>query len=199
MGTQRVARPATTSALVALMTLAVLVATWAGPLQHAGAHGGDLQIDLGTDGAGGVDALVVWAGDEHPVEESVDVTIEAVSDDGDEVGPVRLTSAPEGVGWYRSEPGLLDEGHWTITARTTEPSEHEVTTEVDVVPLPEPSAASPAGGTEAPDGAADGAAGTAAADEEVAGGAPLLWVWCGLGVAAAVGALILLRRRRTSA
>jgi hypothetical protein len=201
MATRHGVRPAATTALVALMTLAALVATWAGSLQHASAHGGDLQIDLGTDGAGGIDALVVWAGDQHPVEETVDVTVEAVSDGGEEIGPVRLMSAPEGVGWYRSEPGLLAEGHWTITARTTEPSEHEVTTEVDVVALPEPSAAADeAAGPEAGGAGADGATDSGAGDgQAAAGGAPWVWILGGIGGVAVVGVLLLLRRRRTSA
>ena len=40
-----------------------------GPLAAApaSAHGGKIDIELGTDGAGGISAALVWAGDQHPV------------------------------------------------------------------------------------------------------------------------------------
>ncbi|MCK0116257.1 hypothetical protein MWU57_04355 [Isoptericola sp. S6320L] len=199
----------TTATLAVLAALVLSVVAWVAAVPQAAAHGGELKIDVGTDGAGGVDAVVVWAADGHPVEETVDVTIKAVSDTGEEVGPVQLTSASEGVGWYRSEPGLLGEGHWTLTVRATEPSKHKSKTELDVVapptPTAEPSAepagdesGEPAGGDEAgAEPAADSADATDTASTAPAGPAP--WVWIVLGLAAVgVAALILVRRRRSA-
>ncbi|MFD7024272.1 hypothetical protein [Promicromonospora sukumoe] len=119
-------------------TLALGLALVVGPLAAApaSAHGGKIDIELGTDGAGGISASLVWAGDQHPVEESAVVVVRAVSDDGDEVGPITLVSASEGVGWYRSETAVLDEGHWTVTAQVKEPKKAKAETEVDVVAPP---------------------------------------------------------------
>jgi hypothetical protein len=153
----------------------------------AAAHGGRIDIEVGTDGAGGVSAALAWAGDGHPVEESAVVIVRAVSDDGEEVGPVTLVSASEGVGWYRSEPELLGEGHWTVTAQVKEPKKAEVEVEIDVVApaappsesaVPEPVAAS------ADDGSPS------------SGGLPSWSGWVlGALVAAGVAAVAVLRRR----
>ncbi|MFI8526750.1 hypothetical protein ACIGB8_20010 [Promicromonospora sukumoe] len=190
-----------------------------GPLAAApaSAHGGKIDIELGTDGAGGISASLVWAGDQHPVEESAVVVVRAVSDAGDEVGPITLVSASEGVGWYRSETAVLDEGHWTVTAQVKEPKKAKVETEVDVVAPPatdesdteeSDAGADPATGEDT-DGAAaaDGADGADAADGDSAAsgatdGAPAsagvpgwtLWVLGALLAAGAVTAVVLRRR-----
>lgn len=192
-----------------------------GPLAAApaSAHGGKIDIELGTDGAGGISASLVWAGDQHPVEESAVVVVRAVSDAGAEVGPITLVSASEGVGWYRSETAVLDEGHWTVTAQVKEPKKAKAETEVDVVAPPaaeEPDAeetdaeetdraASDAGAdpvtAEDTDGAAgaDGAGGTDGADGDsaasgAADGAPASagvpgWTVWVLGALLAAGAV----------
>ncbi|WP_407317138.1 hypothetical protein UQW22_11580 [Isoptericola halotolerans] len=163
------------------------------------AHGGDLKVDLGTDGAGGIDASVTWAGDGHPVEETVDLTVTAVSDDGEEVGPIQLQSASEGVGWYRSEPGVLSEGHWTITATATEPAEYEGETEIDVAAPPSPPAPEPSAEPSVEEVAADGTSGDqAAAAGPDAGDGLSTWAIAGLAVLVAAGGLtaVLLHRRR---
>lgn len=186
-----------------------------GPLAAApaSAHGGKIDIELGTDGAGGISAALVWAGDQHPVEESAVVEVRAVSDAGDEVGPITLVSASEGVGWYRSEPAVLDEGHWTVTARVKEPAKAKVETEVDVVAPPaaeetepegEPEAAgSGAGSSSSPSAenttGADGA-GTAARADDVSTASSGLPGWAGWvlgGLVVAGAATAVLRRRRT--
>lgn len=185
-GTQRRRRRVSTLVTALLVGAAGLVAA------PASAHGGDLQVDLGTDGAGGIDASVTWAADGHPVEETVDLIVTAVSDDGEEVGPVQLQSASEGVGWYRSEPGLLGEGHWVITSEATEPEAYSGSTEIDVAAVVAPvSAEEPEPGPETT--AADD---SAASDVEGSGSGG----WIAVGVAAlvalvAVGTVIILRRR----
>jgi hypothetical protein len=192
-----------------------------GAAPAAVAHGGDIDVEVGTDGAGGISAALTWAGDGHPVEESAVVVVRAVSAAGEEVGPVTLVSASEGVGWYRSDAELLDEGSWTVTARVTEPEKAKVETRVDVVapPVVEAPAASP-GSDDAPadDAATDdtaaentaaGAAdetdvaaepGAGASAQESADRSPAGWtMWVGAAVVVAVAALVtlLLRRRRT--
>lgn len=174
----------------------------------AAAHGGKIDIEVGTDGAGGVSAALAWAGDGHPVEESAVVVVRAKSDDGEEVGPVTLDSASEGVGWYRSEPELLGEGHWTVTAQVKEPKKAEVEVEIDVVAPAAPpsesaepeaeaeSAGSDAAGTN-PDA---GAAGAASADQgsPSSGGLPAWTGWAlGALVVAGVATVVVLRRRAT--
>src|SRR5690606_6610848 len=124
MITQHDQRRWTTTALAVLASLVLAVVAWAAAVPPAAAHGGDLQIDVETDGSGGVDGVVGGAADVHPVAETVDDTVKAVSDDGEEVGHVERTPASEGVGWCRSEAGVLGEGHWTLTVRATEPSKY---------------------------------------------------------------------------
>jgi hypothetical protein len=194
--------------LLLALGLAVPVAVPAA-MAPAAAHGGKIDIEVGTDGAGGVSAALAWAGDGHPVEESAVVVVRAVSDDGDEVGPVTLVSASEGVGWYRSEPELLGEGHWTVTAQVKEPKKAEVEVEVDVVaPAAPPSeSAAPESGSE-PDGSeaagvnpeadAAGAPASAGDGSPSSGGLP---AWTGWALAALVVAgaatVVVLRRRAT--
>ncbi|MGI5187817.1 hypothetical protein ACQEVI_06720 [Promicromonospora sp. CA-289599] len=176
----------------------------AGPAAVAAAHGGKIDVELGTDGAGGVSAALTWVTDGHPVEESAVVVVRGVSDAGDEVGPVTLVSASEGVGWYRSEPALLDEGHWTLTAQVKEPGKAKVEVEVDVAPPaappsePAPSETSGPGAEEAV-AEGDGAVAAPAGDGSPSSGGLPSWSGWVLGalVAAGVAAVVLLRRRRT--
>jgi hypothetical protein len=180
----------------------------AGAAGVAVAHGGEIDVEIGTDGAGGVSASLTWAGDGHPVEESAVVVVRAVSDDGEEIGPVTLVSASEGVGWYRSDPELLDEGSWTVTARVTEPEKTRVKASLDVVapPVVEPSdspeptaeaAAEDADDVTAPSAVEPGSDSAAAQDAGSSAGWPL-WVGAvAVVVAGAVVALLLSRRRRT--
>jgi hypothetical protein len=195
--------------VVAALAAALALLGLASP---ASAHGGPIVISVGTDGAGGITANLTYHDDGHPVEESADVTVTAVSDSGESVGPVDLRSASEGVGWYVSDPGVLTEGHWTLTATMTTPAEATATAEVDVVPLPEPPAADTADPDDAADSADDagsgaGAAagaddGTAAADDGSDGG-PATAVWVVLAVVlvavGALGAAVARRRSRTLA
>ncbi|MDR7384268.1 hypothetical protein [Promicromonospora iranensis] len=207
------------AALLLALGLAVVPAATA----PAAAHGGKIDIELGTDGAGGVSAALTWAGDGHPVEESAVVVVQAVSDAGDEVGPVTLVSASEGVGWYRSDPELLGEGHWTVTARATEPKKAKVEVQVDVAapaaPPSEDEASDPAQSDTAhsapaesgpapsgpgaagtnPDADAAGAAAAAGDGAPSSGGVPAWtgWVLGALVVAGGAAAVVRLRRGKT--
>ena len=192
--------------LLLALGLAVPVAVPAA-MAPAAAHGGKIDIEVGTDGAGGVSAALAWAGDGHPVEESAVVVVRAVSDDGEQVGPVTLVSASEGVGWYRSEPELLGEGHWTVTAQVKEPKKAEVEVEVDVVaPAAPPSeSAAPESGSEPDASEAAGvnpeadAAGAADDGSPASGGLPAWtgWALVALVVAGVAAVVVLLRRRAT--
>jgi hypothetical protein len=208
------------AALALALGLVVVVPAATAP---AAAHGGKIDIELGTDGAGGVSAALTWAGDGHPVEESAVVVVQAVSDTGDEVGPATLVSASEGVGWYRSDPELLGEGHWTVTARVTEPKKAKVEVQLDVAaPAAPPSeddasdsarsepAESEGAESEAESEAEPSGRGAAGTDADVAGaaagdGSPSssgvpAWTGWVLGALVLVGgaaAVVVLRRRRT--
>ncbi|MBN0041113.1 hypothetical protein JN535_13165 [Cellulosimicrobium cellulans] len=202
------ARAVLATALGALLGAVVALLGVAAP---ASAHGGDVVISLGTDGEGGISANLTWKVDGHPVEEAADVSVTAESAAGETVGPLTLSSASEGVGWYTSEPGVLAEGNWTLTATITEPSAATATAQVDVVPLPEPA---PRADDEAAAGAEDGAAGdsqdaedpaaaadgTGTTDEESTGvGAG---VWIAVAVVAALllaGGYVVVRRRSRAA
>lgn len=188
--------------LLLALGLAVPVAAPAA-MAPAAAHGGKIDIEVGTDGAGGVSAALAWAGDGHPVEESAVVVVRAVSDDGDEVGPVTLVSASEGVGWYRSEPELLGEGHWTVTAQVKEPKKAEVEVEIDVVaPAAPPSESaapeSESDGSEAaginPD--ADAAAASADDGSPSSGGLPAWTGWALVALVVAGATTVVVLRRR---
>ncbi len=183
-----------------LLSAAVALLGAAAP---AAAHGGDVVISLGTDGEGGISANLTWKLDGHPVEEAADVSVTAQSAAGETVGPLTLSSASEGVGWYTSEPGVLAEGNWTLTATITHPSEATSSAQVDVVPLPEPAphaddeaaagAEDGAGAAEDADAAADG---SGTADEESSGSGA--GVWIAVAVVAAlllVGGYVVVRRR----
>lgn len=196
-------------ALAAVLGATLVLLGALGTAVPASAHGGPIIISVGTDGAGGVTANLTYQNDGHPVEEAADVTVTAVSEGGEDVGPLALRSASEGVGWYVSDPGVLAEGHWTITATITTPDEATATAEVDVVPLPEPPApdagADDAAGTDAGTDAApaaDGEAGTDAAAEDGAGSgtSATLRVVLALAVVAAgaLGAVVARRRARTA-
>lgn len=181
--------------------LTMIAVAWGLVAGPAFAHGGDVQVNIGTDGAGGIDATVVWASDGHPVEESVDLVVTAVSDTSEEVGPIRMQSASEGVGWYRSEPGMLGEGHWTVTATMTEPTEHAVSTEIDVVAPAIPEFADePEPGPETEVPAADVAlTGNTAESDSTVGTS---WAWFAGGAVAlaglaAISVAVVLRRRKT--
>lgn len=197
-------RPGTTvrarrrlAALVALF--GALLATMLGAAP-AGAHGGDIILSIGGDGAGGISVNVTYKTDGHPVEEIVDVMVTAVSDQGTEVGPLQLSSASEGVGWYTSAPDVLSDGHWTVTATTTTPVATTATSQIDVVPPP--AAPAPEAGTAdgADAGAADAEGTSAAAAGDEGSGIPTAALVVG-GAVLLVGvvAVVAVRRRASTA
>lgn len=203
------ARALLSAALGVLLGAAVALLGVAAP---AAAHGGDVVISLGTDGQGGISANLTWKLDGHPVEEAADVSVTAESADGETVGPLTLSSASEGVGWYTSEPGVLAEGNWTLTATITHPSEATASAQVDVVPLPEPAPdtddEAAAGAEDGSGDEADGAAGdpdvaadgSGTADDESTGSSA--GVWIAVAVVAALllaGGYVVLRRRSRAA
>ncbi|MCF4122280.1 hypothetical protein L1785_14975 [Antribacter sp. KLBMP9083] len=195
-----VIRGAVLAAAAFTLTVA-LAAAASGP---AAAHGGDVEVSLGTDGAGGVSASLTWAADRHPVEESAQVTVTAVADDGSTVGPVVLSSAAEGVGWYRSAEGILGAGHWTLRATVTGPAEAEASTQADVVPplpAPDPATTDLAPGSATAAGTDPAGVGRAAQDDPAAAGSggPLPAVpalVAGAVLLTALAAAVLLRTRR---
>ncbi|MDF2847464.1 MAG: hypothetical protein K0R97_1446 [Oerskovia sp.] len=190
LGRVRAAATAGVALLLGTLLAAVLGAV------PASAHGGDIILSIGGDGAGGISVNVTYKTDGHPVEEIVDVMVTAVSDAGTEIGPLQLSSASEGVGWYTSAPDVLTDGHWTVTATTTTPVATTATSQIDVVPPP--AAPAPAeGDTEV--GAEGEGASAAAASDEGAGVPTTALVVGGAVLLLAAGAVLVLRRRATAA
>ncbi|WP_125776713.1 hypothetical protein [Antribacter gilvus] len=177
----------------ALVAAALTLAVTALVPVPAAAHGGAVAVALGTDGAGGVSASLTWVADGHPVEESVQVSVTATADDGSVVGPVVLASASEGVGWYRSDGGILAAGHWTLTATVSGAVQAEASTQVDVVPPPPAPEPDPA-----PDPGSDAGAAAAAASAPAEGRAlaTVPYLVGGAALLAALAAVVVLRRAR---
>ncbi|MFD6166503.1 hypothetical protein ACFWFR_15035 [Oerskovia sp. NPDC060287] len=186
-------------ALRAVLAGAVLLLASVLGAAPASAHGGEIILSIGGDGAGGVSVNVTYKTDGHPVEEIVDVMVTAVSAEGTEVGPIQLSSASEGVGWYTSAPDVLSEGNWTVTATTTTPVATTATTQIDVVPPAAPPAPAEDGADGEVAAQGDEAASSAAASEDEASGVPTTAIVVGVVVLlAAAGAVLVLRRRATA-
>ncbi|MFJ2300003.1 hypothetical protein [Oerskovia paurometabola] len=180
------------------LLLGTLLATVLGAVP-ASAHGGDIILSIGGDGAGGISVNVTYKTDGHPVEEIVDVMVTAVSDAGTEIGPLQLSSASEGVGWYTSAPDVLTDGHWTVTATTTTPVATTATSQIDVVPPPATPAPAEDGAQDGAEGDASGEAASAAAASDEGSGVPTTaLVVGGVVLLLAAGAVLVLRRRATA-
>jgi hypothetical protein len=99
--------------------LAVLAAApAAGPA--AAAHGGPIRLEIGGDGADRVTAVVSWKRDGHPVAETAELSMTAVSTDGRLYGPAGFVSSGEGRSFYVSQRPL-PKGTWRVTATATKP------------------------------------------------------------------------------
>jgi len=184
-------------ALRAVLAGAVLLLASVLGAAPASAHGGEIILSIGGDGAGGVSVNVTYKTDGHPVEEIVDVMVTAVSAEGTEVGPIQLSSASEGVGWYTSAPDVLGEGNWTVTATTTTPVATTATTQIDVVPPAAPPAPAEDAGPEA-DAAGQGDEASATSEDDGTG-VPTTAIVVGVVVLlVAAGAVLVLRRRATA-
>lgn len=181
----------------ARLVLAALLALGLAAVPAPGlAHGGDVAAELGTDGAGGVTVLLTWKNDGHPVEESAEVVVTGRSSAGEEVGPLTLFSASSGVGWYKSEPGELGPGHWTLEVDVTGPDELSASASVDVLPPP---SAAPVADDQTDTDTDTGTTGADAAGAPTSssdGWAGRGWMLAALLVAGAVAVVLILRARR---
>ncbi|GAA3213906.1 hypothetical protein ACFP63_10715 [Oerskovia jenensis] len=199
--TRALGRVRTAAAAGMALLLGTLLATVLGAVP-ASAHGGDIILSIGGDGAGGISVNVTYKTDGHPVEAIVDVMVTAVSDAGTEIGPLQLSSASEGVGWYTSAPDVLTDGHWTVTATTTTPVATTATSQIDVVPPPAAPAPDPAqdGGQDGVEGDGSGEGTSAAGADEEGSGIPTTALAVGGAVLLlAAGAVLVVRRRATAA
>ncbi|WP_214316910.1 hypothetical protein [Nonomuraea sediminis] len=113
-----------TAAAVLLAVLGLLLGAPA-----ASAHGGPIVLEVSGDGGHGVNVVVTWKKDRHPVRDTVIGTVSATSSDGRSFGPVKLVSAPEGQNLYRSAQPLPT-GEWHVTVTAAEPSEAKETVDV---------------------------------------------------------------------
>src|SRR5688572_26535468 len=149
----------------------------------ASAHGGPYELQVASDGAGGIDVIAEYTADGHLVEEIMDPVATATSRDGRTAGPVSLISSAEGVGRWVSESPFLDDGVWTVTVETTTPEAATATVEFEVAPL-----AAPISAEEANAGSAD------AGDTAFSA-----WPWIVGGIVAlGVITAVTVRRRRVS-
>ncbi|WP_396667091.1 hypothetical protein [Microbacterium sp. R86528] len=129
---------------IALVLIAVLIIAIAVLPTRAAAHGGPYELKVSHDGAGGFTVSARYTRDAHVVEAIMDAVVTAVAADGTTVGPVSLVSSSEGIGrWVTPEP-ILEEGEWTVTAKTTTPQVAHAVIEVNVEPLAAPIGAEPA-------------------------------------------------------
>ena len=149
----------------------------------ASAHGGPYELQVASDGAGGIDVIAEYTADGHLVEEIMDPVATATSSDGRVAGPVELVSSAEGVGRWVSEATFLDEGVWTVTVETTTPTAASATVEFEVAPLAAPISAEE----------------ETTADAAGASSPPLtawLWIVGGVGLVAVVVVALVARQRR---
>jgi hypothetical protein len=179
-----------TGRLSALSTLTIAVVAGVlalAPALPAAAHGGEIELQVVHDGAGGITVLPTFEADGHPVQDIIDPVLTATSSSGKSVGPVSLVSASEGVGnWETAEP-VLDDGSWTVTVAITEPSEATETIDVEVVPLAEPIDNSTTGED------------VAVADSDQAASGVLVPLLAGvLALLVVAGAVLLVLRRRSA-
>ncbi|MCW3840398.1 hypothetical protein ONA70_09860 [Micromonospora yasonensis] len=75
--------------------------------------------------------MVTWRKDNHPVAQSVAMTAVAVGPGGQKLGPTRIMSAAEGIGFYHADLRLTP-GQWKVTVSATEPTTAKSTVDVAV-------------------------------------------------------------------
>ncbi|MEJ1156492.1 hypothetical protein [Microbacterium marmarense] len=123
---------------VALVLVAALIISIAVLPTRASAHGGPYELKVAHDGAGGFTVSARYTRDAHVVEAIMDAVVTAVAADGTTVGPVALISSNQGIGRWVTEEPILEEGEWTVTAKTTTPQLAQASIEVNVEPLAPP-------------------------------------------------------------
>jgi hypothetical protein len=136
------------AALVAIPLLAL----W--PAAPAAAHGGTLVLDVAGDGATGVTVRATYKKDGHPVDDQVlRLVLNATGESGRKVGPVQLSPANEGQGFYTSG-AVLTPGKWTVVVTSPAPNagKAEAAVEARVAqtappPAPAPESSADDGGT----------------------------------------------------
>ncbi|MEU3458067.1 hypothetical protein ABZ671_31435 [Micromonospora sp. NPDC006766] len=169
-------------ALRALLALLAALPLLLLPALPAAAHDG-LKLEVAGDGATGVTVRATYL-DGHPVEDvALRLVLTATAEDGQSAGPVQLSPAGEGHGFYSSGP-VLTPGRWQVTVTGPDPTVRAAATvearAAQSAPPAEPVAVTGSesdGGTE-PDGGS------------------LWWVVGGIAAVALVGAGVLFARRR---
>lgn len=126
--------------LLAALVVVPLLAFW--PAAPAAAHGGAVVLDVAGDGATGVTVRATYKKDGHPVDSQVlRLVLNATGEGGRTVGPLQLTPATEGHGFYTSG-AVLTPGRWTIVVTSPEPNpgRAEATVEARVAQTAPPAA-----------------------------------------------------------
>jgi hypothetical protein len=168
--------------ILAALVAVPLLALW--PAAPAAAHGGAVVLELAGDGATGVTVRATYKKDGHPVEDRVlRLVLKATGEGGRAVGPVQLSPANEGHGFYASG-AVFTPGRWTAVVTSPEPN---AGTAQATIQARSPQSAPP----------------PAAAPDESGAGAGGAWRWWLVGGALLLGAVLALalgaRRRATTA
>src|SRR4051794_23309830 len=79
-----------------------------------------VDVTVHSDGSGVVWITISWS-DRHPVTERATAIMLALSEDGDRVGPVALTTVPDRPGEARYAE-VLGPGRWQVTVDVAEPA-----------------------------------------------------------------------------
>jgi len=141
-------------------------------------HGGALKLQLGGDGAEGVTVRATYD-DGHPLDSVVRMVLTATRAGGRSVGPIQLTPANEGLGFYSSGP-VLSPGRWQVVVTAPKPTPGRAASVVDA---------------RAPQTAPPAPAVAARPADDAGGHAWLWWTIAGVGSAAVIGIGLALRRR----
>ncbi|MFY1687952.1 hypothetical protein [Plantactinospora sp. WMMB782] len=140
-------------ALVPLLFGALFLAAGLVPAAPAAAHGDKIKLLVAGDGSTGVTVQASYQ-DGHPVETGVRLVLTATGEGGRSVGPVQLSPAGEGKGFYSTGP-ILTPGSWQVTVSAPKPTPAEVRVVVQAraaqaappVPAPAPAGGSDSAGT----------------------------------------------------
>jgi copper resistance protein C len=201
-------------ALVVIGLVAVIVA---GGAARAGAHEGEGQFTVSlvdppaprAPGSVRYQVLLTYVNDGHP---APDATVTAVAEGPTTVGPLPMAEAAEGT--YEATVAFPSPGAWTVRFTAVTPAAvlevtqdlpaAATTTVASTVPPPTstPPSALPATSPSTAPGSTIGDPGEAAGDKDDDGGGgvwPVVLLALGAGAVVAVGAAVLVRRRRQPA
>ncbi|MFI5530088.1 hypothetical protein ACIA8O_16240 [Kitasatospora sp. NPDC051853] len=187
-------------------SLAVSTALALGTATPAAAHGDTIAFAVTALVDGHLTVTATWQNDHDPVDEKVAATVNATSTDGRAVGPWPLVAVPGPPGVYTTAR-QLPPGYWTVAVDSGFPALGHGEAELDVTAVPgtapsptaTPSVPSTPSAPSSPSPAPSPSASptTTTAEPAPATGHGTLVTTVALAVAVSVGAVLLVRRRRS--